>query len=141
MDSTKENKITKETELFIKIIEKLNINNTKDLIKFDKKSLNNILFCFNNIISSYINESINPSSKNKYIHNIIKRKRISYLLKLFNDIKETKNIIKYKESMVQNKQIINHFFIILCFSFYLKVISLKENIILSRNYSATKYFH
>ena len=127
MDSTKENKITKETELFIKIIEKLNINNTQDLIKFDKKSLNNILFCFNNIISSYINESINSGSKNKYIHNIIKRKRISYLLKIFNDIKETKNIIKYKESMIQNKQIINHFFIIICFSFYLKVISFKEN--------------
>ena len=122
-DIIKEKDFIKDSEIFIKLISKLEINNIQELINADKKSLSIKTQYINNIISLYLKEKETPNKAKKYIINIIKRKRLSYLLNICQKLKSN---WKYKESIIKNKITINNYFVIICFCFFYQVILIKE---------------
>ena len=122
-NNIEENNSSKQAEIIIKLISKLNIDNTQELIKEDKKSLSIKIQYINKIINLYLEEKANSSNNKKYVLNIIRRKRLGYLINIY---KKLKNNMKYKEFLITNKKTINHYFIIFCFCFFSKVISIKK---------------
>ena len=118
-----ENDFIRHAQIFIELITKLDINNIKDIMNQDKNSFPIKIQYINKIISLYLKEKENSTSFNKYITKIIKRKRLGYLIKIYK--KQRKNV-KYKESIIKNKKIINIFFPCICFCFFCNVISIKE---------------
>jgi len=122
-NNIEENDLMKQAEIIIKLISKLNIDKTQELIKEDKKSLSNKIQYINKIIDLYLKEKENSTNGKKYVINIIGRKRLGYLINIY---KKLKNNIKYKESIFKNKKTTNNYFIIICFCFFSKVISIKK---------------
>ena len=118
-----EKDISKQVDLLNKLILKIKVNNTEELIKEDKKSSIVKIQFINSIISSIINEKENSFYSKKYFANKIKTRNLIYLIKSF---KKSKNRLKYKAQITKNKKAITINFIITCFCFYKKVILIKR---------------
>ena len=128
-DILEEKDLFKQAEIIIKLISKFNIKNTQEFFKKDKKLLSAIIQYINKIISLYLKETekINTTISNKkYIINIIKKRRVNFIINLFKNTKEINNNMKYKQFFIKDKKVISCIFIIICFCLFFKVITLKK---------------
>ena len=124
----KEKDISNQVEIFIELLPKLNVNNIQELTKENKESISKKFLYINKIMNLYIKEKENLKSKlnKKHIINRLKRKRVEFILKIYNNNKGINYNIKYKKITDYEKKTINNYFIIFCFCFFSKVISLKQ---------------
>ena len=127
-NSLKEIDISKQVEIFIELIPKLKVNNIQELTKTNKESISKKFFYINKIMNLYIKEKENLKSKSikKIIINRLKRKRVEFLLNIYNNCKGINYNIKYKKVTAFEKKTINNYFVIFCFYFFSKVIYLKQ---------------
>ena len=127
-NASKEKDITKQVEIFIELVSKLNIKNIQELTKENKESITKKIFYINKIMNLYIKEKENLKSKliKKNITNRLKLIRVEYLLKEYKNFKGINYNIKYKKINPLEKKTINNYFVIICLCFFSKVISLKQ---------------